>query len=744
MKDFCCMAVPPDQDDRQEGTGHCCEDNSRSTPPEKVADVHKELMKYLQDEEFRDNIRGRKAVWVVPEVLLVLIITTCVAISFLTSYRRPFKLKSYYLGLQTWNWIVLAMEFLCGLSIIRSVTYVVLLLIIKHQRHRPGKYVLFFATGLKTSIDVAVWLDLVFFTWLFWLRPRIKLTSDDAREAVHYITPSLLCLSLGSLSWLLKDMLRLRLEAKFRFCQVFDRIRHTILDLHAIRILDCKTKETETKETKWKFLKKTKKKLLIEVYKMDKEVPVWILEKLANLYMKDVEKETLEGNDQDDEKLVDLAEKKFHSIVENSNGNHNHDYICLTDWKNTYLEYLKNTCLKEEDEEEECEKVLDDYLFRVLAKSVQKRVLAKKERKGKESKPKRIKRDQFLRWAVAAYKNCWALQQSLRLSEKAFIQLNKLLSIFVIVLMIAIWVLRTNTFNTSELALLFAPVFASAFNSCKNMVDGLIFIFGMHPFDVGDRVDIDKMQMMVRRMNMLTTVFLKYDTQVDVIYPNSVLAGKTISNFGSATDQPDNLDFSLNKKTPPEDIEDIDNRLLKYLKEEPHYSAEAKVVKKESQSQGWEMTRTVYFRHLASYLDEKRAVRKSNISTFIDTLLKKNRETRYNDHPSNPDDIVEFNIPAATSLKKIEELEETIMRYLKDNPKYKIYVEEEGHTHKKYSKLLIKELGEKEIKMALHLKNPHRETPAQKPEHKMDIEIKIKEEFIRDLQQQEERSSGNS
>ncbi|GAB4835950.1 hypothetical protein Ancab_000869 [Ancistrocladus abbreviatus] len=255
MKDFCCMAMPPDQDDRQEGIGHCCEDNSRSTPPEKVANVHRKLMKYLQDEEFRDNIRGRKAVWVVPEIC------------------------SFCLGLE-------------------------------HQQ-QPKKFGLLFgqlyvgqygARGIQSSSTRLKQIP---------TRPRIKLTSDDAREVVHYyITPSLLCLSLGSLSLLLKDMVRLRLEAKFRFCQVFDRIRHTILDLHAIRIFDCKTK--------WNFLKKTKKKLLEEVYQMDKEVPIWILEKLANLYMKDVEKEALEGNDQDDQKLVDLAEKKLKSIVENS------------------------------------------------------------------------------------------------------------------------------------------------------------------------------------------------------------------------------------------------------------------------------------------------------------------------------------------------------------------------------------------------------------------------------------------
>ncbi|GAB4850434.1 hypothetical protein Ancab_029738 [Ancistrocladus abbreviatus] len=284
------------------------------------------------------------------------------------------------------------------------------------------------------------------------------------REAVHYITPSLLCLSLGSLSWLLKDMLRLRLEAKFRFCQVFDRIRHTILDLHAIRIIDSRGEEC-------KFLKNNKKKnqIWLEVDQMKrKTVPIWILKQLVEMYTRDIENNPLQGIDPDapknDQKLVTLA-KNLSELIDSNR----EDRECRKDLKNTYLKEEKQL----------------DYLFRVLAK---------KELKGKESKLEWIALDQFRYWADGAYRNWWALQQSLRLSEKAFIQLNKLLSIFVIVLMIAIWVLRTNTFNTSELALLFTPVFASAFNSCKNMVDGLIFIFGMRPFDVGDRVDIDEMQ----------------------------------------------------------------------------------------------------------------------------------------------------------------------------------------------------------------------------------------------------------
>ncbi|GAB4850430.1 hypothetical protein Ancab_029734 [Ancistrocladus abbreviatus] len=773
MKDFCSMAVPSNHNNHEQDTGP----QNASSSGEGV-DVHKKLMQDLQDEEVCCHhigwcktvmlaaVQKKKRVMLALEISLLLIISTCVAVSFLSSYRRPLRLKSYYLGLETWNWSVLIMEIFCGLSVIRSITYVVLLLIKKHQTLRPGRYVLFFATGLKTTFDVTVWFSSVFFTWFFWLRPRMKLTSDDAREAVHYITFTLLCLSLGSISWLLKDMLCLRLEADLHFSQFFDRIRSTVLDLHGIRII----RSLGT----WKFLK-NKNLIWMEVAQMEqKTVPIWILKQLVEMYTRDIENNPLDGIDpdatKDDQKLVTLAQELFKSIVGNRG------YICREDLQNTYVEnkeeldYLFKlfekrkeqpdgehppTLQSQQKENPSQSRRQSQWRAYNASKGVPSQKYATGEQKEKQpdgehphqnDEDQRIERDQFLSWAVLAYKKCWGLQRTLYSSKEAFIKLNRLLSTFVILMMMAIWLLATNIFNTSKLALLFSPFLASTFifgNSCKNVFEGLIFTFGMHPFDVGDRVIVDGMQMKVRMMNFLTTVFFKYDTQEEVIYPKSILASKSISNLDIVPDQGDSLDFAIDAETPLEDIVDIENKIKKHLKDEMYYTAKAQVVKKEFQlGKGKEIKMTVYFKYLVSYLDsETRAVRRSDILTFIMTLLKKNKENRSNQDPSKPDDIVEFNIPAATSLKKIEELEKKIMRLLEDVVDYAPYTK--GLDGKKDSKVLIKELDEKQIKMALYLKNPStRISEKEKEQHKTDIKKKIEEKFIPELQQQEERSSG--
>lgn len=46
-------------------------------------------------------------------------------------------------------------------------------------------------------------------------------------------------------------------------------------------------------------------------------------------------------------------------------------------------------------------------------------------------------------------------------------------------------------------------------NMAKTLFEAIVFIFVMHPFDVGDRIEIEGTQMVVEEMNILTTVFLR-------------------------------------------------------------------------------------------------------------------------------------------------------------------------------------------------------------------------------------------
>ncbi|KAE8735263.1 hypothetical protein F3Y22_tig00000340pilonHSYRG00135 [Hibiscus syriacus] len=84
-----------------------------------------------------------------------------------------------------------------------------------------------------------------------------------------------------------------------------------------------------------------------------------------------------------------------------------------------------------------------------------------------------------------------------------------------------------GTATTRVLIVIAAFLFAE---TSKTIFQVVIFIFVMHPFDVGDRCVVDGVQLVVEEINIFTTTFLKLNNE-KVYYPNSVLFSKPISNY---------------------------------------------------------------------------------------------------------------------------------------------------------------------------------------------------------------------
>lgn len=70
--------------------------------------------------------------------------------------------------------------------------------------------------------------------------------------------------------------------------------------------------------------------------------------------------------------------------------------------------------------------------------------------------------------------------------------------------------------------------------------------------------------MVVEEMNILTTVFLRYDNS-KLIYPNSVLATKPINNFYRSPDMGDAIEFFIHIATPADKIAAMRQRIIRYV-----------------------------------------------------------------------------------------------------------------------------------------------------------------------------------
>ena len=86
---------------------------------------------------------------------------------------------------------------------------------------------------------------------------------------------------------------------------------------------------------------------------------------------------------------------------------------------------------------------------------------------------------------------------SLNDTKKAVNKLHQMLNIIVGLIILIIWSLILKVASTQFFVLLSSQFLLVVFvfgNTCKTMFEGIIFLFVMHPFDIGDRCEVDDVQ----------------------------------------------------------------------------------------------------------------------------------------------------------------------------------------------------------------------------------------------------------
>lgn len=103
-----------------------------------------------------------------------------------------------------------------------------------------------------------------------------------------------------------------------------------------------------------------------------------------------------------------------------------------------------------------------------------------------------------------AFRERRALALSLNDTKTAVKKLHHMLNVLVAVIIVVIWLLILRVANTHFLVLMSSQVLLVVFmfgNSAKTTFEAIIFLFVMHPFDVGDRLEVEGVQ--VRNFSIL-------------------------------------------------------------------------------------------------------------------------------------------------------------------------------------------------------------------------------------------------
>ncbi|KAK6282920.1 hypothetical protein POUND7_016745 [Theobroma cacao] len=94
--------------------------------------------------------------------------------------------------------------------------------------------------------------------------------------------------------------------------------------------------------------------------------------------------------------------------------------------------------------------------------------------------------------------------------------------------------------------------------------EAVIYLFVMHPFNIDDRCEIDGVELVVNKINIFSTVFLRNDNQI-IIYPNAILWTKSVSNFRLSPPTRDKIEFDIFILSPEEQIIAMEQRILSFI-----------------------------------------------------------------------------------------------------------------------------------------------------------------------------------
>ncbi|XP_010677442.2 mechanosensitive ion channel protein 10 [Beta vulgaris subsp. vulgaris] len=526
--------------------------SSWSEEEEEEEEEHSGSQKYHTCNRKKRKIKWRR----VGEWALFIAILTCLILSLtLTTLRhRPMW------ALVPWQWCLLVMVVFSGR--LCSGWLVSFLVFVTERNFMLREKVLYYVYGLRKSIQSVIWLALVLLAWTCMFDARVH----EHNRVVKKISQLLVAVLIAAMIWLTKIVLVKTLASSFHVRTYFDRMKesvfhHYILDTlsgppmdEILREENKAIKGSKSLPTKWKNAKNAmrsrnsgSRKLDMEkLRKLSMESPksIWSLRRLMN-HIRSSGLSTIS-------KTVDEFGKAEAEIKS--------EWQARTTAKRIFRNVAK--CGAKYIEEEDLARFLRRTEIHVIFPLIEGAI-----------ETGRITKSSFRNWVVRAYFERKALAHSLNDTKTAVQQLHKIASGIVSVIIFVVFLLMTGLATPRVVAFVITQMVVLGVifhNTCKTVFDCIIFVFVMHPFDIGDRCKIDGVQMIVEEMNILTTVFLRYDME-KIYYPNAALLNMPISNFYRSPEMWDTVPFTIDASTSIEAINALKKAIQSYIDNKPSY-----------------------------------------------------------------------------------------------------------------------------------------------------------------------------
>ncbi|KAF2324742.1 hypothetical protein GH714_016584 [Hevea brasiliensis] len=575
------------------------------------------------------------ALTILQRLILVLVTATLVC-----SLSIPVIRRQTLWDLPLWKWEIMVLALICGHLV--SGWGIKVAVIIFERNFVLRKRVLYFVYGLRKSVQNCLWLGIVLLVWHWIFDKKVEETRN---KILQYVTKILICLLVGTFIWLLKTLIVKVLASSFHVNTFFERIQEALFNQYVIETL-CgpplfesqsieedddddkgaspsdlnapllaksgggKLKKCPTVGKRPRYSRKTSRKKDEEIpidrlHKLNhKNISAWNMRRMINIVrhgtLSTLDEQILNSNIED--------ESLFHIRSENQ---------AKEAAKKIFLKVAKTGS----------QYIFLDDLMRFMVKEEALRAM---HLFGASSESEGISKLSLNSWLVNAFRERRALALSLNDTKTSVDDLHNMLNILVAIIVTIIWLLILGVNITHFLVFISSQLLLVAFifgDSCKTTFEAIIFLFVMHPFDVGDRCEVDGVQMVVEEMNILTTVFLRYDKQ-KITYPNFVLATKPIGNFYRSPDMDEIIDFCIHISTPMEKITIMKERIKEYIEgDKDHWHPSPKIILKDVEDMNkinmslW-VTHKLNFQQMGERLNGRTLLIEQMIKVFKDLNIE--------------------------------------------------------------------------------------------------------------------------
>ncbi|XP_074289771.1 mechanosensitive ion channel protein 10-like [Silene latifolia] len=528
-------------------------------------------------------------------------------------------------GLRMWQWCLLIAALLSGPLLSYAIVKFIMLFIDRDFSIREN--VIYYVVGLGESATVVLWFSMILVAWLWVVdepsylglpQQDIGVIKKKYATTFHIITVTLVTLILGSFLWVLKDLVIMKAKSSFHIRRFFDRIKKALFHQYVIeRLSQGSQAENSNSQDDTDFVITSSSS-----YK-------------TNSFRK-------VGLGRKERRVVDLS--SFEDVRQENVSCWGMKILIEEMIENPSLKYYKYS---QDEKKIECENIDGENEAILAAKTifplmvsdeVESPHLGKRELLRCFSKEKldevencllegahsrHVQIDIFKKWMVKVYKYRKALVRALDANKSLFKMFNRFVDVLLVFLIFALWLIMLRVETRKVIFLIGSALVGSAFifgETTKKLLENILFVFLVHPFDIGDCCLIDNTPVIIEEINFLTTTVLTFDNEMKH-YPNAVLSNQSISNYTRSPHMGDFVTLSLDINTPTHKLDHLRNKIRSYIENNPQYWAGGHHWEIELENMTT-IKMTLRLQHTINYHEfTERQVRKSELVLEIKNVL---------------------------------------------------------------------------------------------------------------------------